>query len=599
MTPHQSVLAQILASFEDEGGGALPIEEVEADLHVLGVDPAASIARATRLASKSRSPGARRLREVEPGDAADAAVLLPAAGALAKEKQTQQLPLSGGQASVDSGHQWRTRFHNILGRRRARTRPVVRLRMAIAACIPLLFFGGAAVYLSRVSPTYEAQALVMLNEGERRAVPGLERVVPGLVPNDERLEILLVRSRRMAERLANELNLHLLPEFNPAIRPKTGSLTSLLDPARLVPPAIFELIPRAWPTTLNAPFPVELTDQQQADLLRAEIIENVLRNIRAEAANRPTVLTLKFQSVDPSVAALGANKLAELYLTEQLESKQSASRRDRTFLEREIASLRQDVVLGEQALQTFRREHDLIGLAPQRASVVSMTEVATAEMAVRAQLQAAEARLRQVESLLSNDVDLESAAGLLDSPILTALLAREIELNREIARLSQDFGERRPQMVSLRAEQAALQDRKRLEIQQIAHRQRNEVQSLRESIRALEHRSQERAEHVAELERLEREVQAKRDLLGTYLDRQQEIISLERAQQPHARIISRAVLPAQPIYPRRGLIVGIALFGALLSCLLLFPQTFLRRSGWSGPPADLANTPGGDGRPWI
>jgi polysaccharide biosynthesis transport protein len=444
----------------------------------------------------------------------------------------------------------------------------------------LVVLGITAAWVSRVPPTYEAQAMVMLNEGERRLVPTIEGPVPGLAPNEERLQgqVLLIRSRGMADRLVNELNLHLLPEFNPAIRPQTSSLSGLLDPIKLIPPAVFEIIPRSWAEAMmKATSPIEMTDQQQAELLRAEIIENVLRKIRAEPANRSTVLTLKFESVDPSLAALGANKLADLYLTQQLESKQSVSQQDRAFLEAEIVSLRQDVAVKEQAIQNFRREHGLIERQGERSGTEQqMAELRTREVAVRAQLQAAEARLRQVESLLSNDTDLESAARLLDSPILTGLLTREIEIGREIAELSQDFGERHPRMISLRAEQSALQDRKRLEIEQIAQRQRNEVQvfrseqaSLRESIRGLERGFQERGEHVVELERMEREAQAQRDLLGTYLDRLQEIASLERAQQPDARIISRAVLPDQPTYPQRGLIFGIAFFGALLSGSLL------------------------------
>jgi polysaccharide biosynthesis transport protein len=596
MTPHQSVLAQILASFEDEREiEALPIEAVQADLHVLGFDPAASIALATRLASTSRSPVARR----QPGDAADADVSLPAAGALAEEKRTEQLPLSGEQAKVHHGHHWHIRFRNILGGRRARTGPVLGLRIAIAACIPLLFVAGAVIYVSRVPPTFEAQALVMLNEGERRPVPTIEGVVPGVVPNEERLQgqVLLICSRGMAERLVNELNLHLLPEFNSAIRPKTSSLSSLLDPTRLIPPAVFESIPRSWAEAMmKATSPIEMTDQQQAELLRAEIIENVLRKIRAEPANRSTVLTLKFESVDPSLAALGANKLAELYLAEQLESKQSVSQQNRTFLEAEITSLRQDVAVKEQAIQNFRREHGLLERTGERSgTLVHATELGIREVAVRAQLQAAEARLRQIESLLADDADLESATRLLGSPILAALLARQLEIYRQVRDVSRNADERHPRMVSLRAEQNEIQERKRLEIQQIAQRQRNEIQvlrneqaSLRESIRGRERGFQERGEHVVELERLEREAQAQRDLLGTYLDRLQEIASLERAQQPDARIISRAVLPDQPSYPQRGLIFGLAL---LIGTVMATGWTMLPRRPDSGATLAAAQEP--------
>ena len=111
-----------------------------------------------------------------------------------------------------------------------------------------------------------------------------------------------------------------------------------------------------------------MTDQQRAALLRAEIVESVTDSISAEPTSGSTVIALHFVSTDPQLAALGANTLARLYLAEQLETKQSASRRAREFLEVEIERLRASVASAEQAIEDYRRQAGLGGACPTSSS---------------------------------------------------------------------------------------------------------------------------------------------------------------------------------------------------------------------------------------
>ncbi len=383
-------------------------------------------------------------------------------------------------------------------------------------------------------------------------------------------QLLLIKSRSMAERMVDQLNLHMLPEFNPALRPKSADFVAWFDPVRLIPAAILDRLPRAWADTLmTTSSSAEMTDQQRAALLRAEIVERVMNNILAEPANRSTVIGLKFISTEPELAALGANTLARLYLAEQLETKQTASRRAREFLEHEIERLRASVASAEQAIQDYRRQSGLGGAPPDEQQLSGLTTQLVLSRSERAQ---AEARLRQVERLVNSDTDLVAAAQLLDSPVLNELRARELDLNRQRAELSNEFGERHPRMVNLRAEQATLEERKQAEIRQIAQRLSDEVQVLRSREATLESnidglKGQLAEYHESEigLGALQRDADADRDLLETYINRAKEIASQQKAQEPDARIISRATLPDEPTYPRRELIFGVALVGALLA----------------------------------
>ncbi len=235
----------------------------------------------------------------------------------------------------------------------------------------VIVLGLTAAYVSRMPPAYEAESMVMLNDRPAQPVPNIPDVLVGSPPTEDSLasQLLLIKSRGMAERLVDQLNLHLLPEFNPALRPSTADFAAWLDPARLIPAWLLDHLPKAWADTLmTASSSVEMTDQQQAALLRSEIIQSVMDNIVAEPANRSTVIGLKFISTDPALAALGANTLARLYLSEQLEAKQTASRRAREFLEQEIERLRASVASAEQAVQDYRRKTRVGGCGAGRAA---------------------------------------------------------------------------------------------------------------------------------------------------------------------------------------------------------------------------------------
>ncbi len=444
-------------------------------------------------------------------------------------------------------------------------------RKVFLATFVLLTLGLTAAYVSRLDPKFEAEALVMLSEQGPQIVADIPEILPSLPVQEDGVEsqLLLIQSRNMAEKLVDALNLHLLPEFNPELRPKVQGIEQWLDPFRWLPAVILDRLPRAWADTLaTASLDDEMTDQQKAALLRAEIIENVMENIIAEPARSSTVISVKFISTDPELATLGANTLAKLYLAEQLEMKQTAARRAQEFLENEIARLRESLSQAEQAIEEYREKSGLSDAQPDEQQLAGLTSQLVLSRTERAEV---EARLRQVERMLRSDASLEAAAQMLESPVLADLRAREIELSRELAELSSEYGERHPRMVNLRAELTNIQDRKQIEIRQIAQRLRDEVQVLRSREATLEANierlknqlgSHNRAQIV--LEAMERDAEADRELLETYINRVKEITSQQKAQEPDARIISNAVIPEEPTYPQRKLIFGVALLGALL-----------------------------------
>ena len=92
----------------------------------------------------------------------------------------------------------------------------------------VIVLGLTAAYVSRLPPAFEAEALVMLNERQAQVAPEIPEVLAGLPPNEEGLQgqLLLIKSRSMAERIVDQLNHHMQPEYNPALRPKSADFVA-------------------------------------------------------------------------------------------------------------------------------------------------------------------------------------------------------------------------------------------------------------------------------------------------------------------------------------------------------------------------------------
>ena len=111
-----------------------------------------------------------------------------------------------------------------------------------------IVLGLTAAYVSRLPPAYEAEALVMLNEQQFEPVPEIEDVLTGLPlgENGIQSQLLLITSRGTAERIVDELNLHLLPEFNPALQMASAEAAAEFYPSRIIAALVLEIVPPSW-----------------------------------------------------------------------------------------------------------------------------------------------------------------------------------------------------------------------------------------------------------------------------------------------------------------------------------------------------------------
>ncbi len=431
-------------------------------------------------------------------------------------------------------------------------------------------FGSVAsvLVLMQMTPQYTARSTVMVDPRQDKIL-NMEAVLSGLPADQETIEseIEVLTSRGLAERVVKKLSLFGDPEFNARLRPPTGweELRAALSPRNLLPEEFLDLIGVA---RIGPP----MTEEQLLENERIATIDQLLDKVDVKRVGRSRVIGVSVKLADPGRAAQVANAIADLYIVEQLEAKFEATKRATEWLNDRLSGLRVEVQRSEQAVEAFRKTSGLVEgkgvtLASQQASELNSQLILS-----RSKRAEADARLRQVEGLLRRSASADSVAEVLNSPLIQQLRTQEAEVQRRAAELSQEFGEKHPKMINVRAEIADIRTKINGEVNKIVQGLRNEVavaqareSALRESLQGLEAQVASLNQSEVQLRALEREAKANRSLYKNFLSRFKETYEQQEFQKPDVRIISHADRPTSPSAPKKGLIAAFAfvLFAAL------------------------------------
>lgn len=415
--------------------------------------------------------------------------------------------------------------------------------------------------IQNLTPRYTAYAKVMLETRSIRVDP-TEPVVPGLALDAEVIEgeLQVVTSRELARKVTDRMNLVAHPEFNPEIVQDDDAfdLLDLLD---------------YWPSDLSAYARSVLdrmdgdatapTDQQRAERLQKKIVDTYLDRLSASQIGQSPVIQIAFSSEDPSVAERVANAVAEMYREQQIELKNATTQQASRSLQESIGRLREEVQDADRAIEVFRSQSGLVEGNDSLLNEQQMAELSSQLVTARVARQDAEARLRQAQS------NPNSAPEVLESDLIQDLRTRQAELRRILAEERGEFGPRHPRILNTESQLADITTNIQSEINRIVQGLRSRAESerqreaeLQRSLDLLGEQSGALRNELVRLRALERERDAKRDLLESQLARAQETAAQEGFQLPDARIISRAELPEAPSFPDKKLLMLIAFCGS-------------------------------------
>ena len=412
-------------------------------------------------------------------------------------------------------------------------------KLWIALCGFLALFAGGFYAFGLATPIYTATTSVVL-ESRQEQIIDIQSIVSGMSGDQVELntELEIFRSRRLIGKLVDDLGLTDDPEFNAELReqPKL-SLRSLS--------AFFRenvLGQRSAPQ--------ELTQQE----IRDAVIDAVLENVTFSNVRQSYVFLISAISEDPDKATLFTNRLAELYVADQITLKFEKTVDATKWLTDRVAELQVELETSEIELNAFSSDTNLISPAGLIALNRQLKNLRERQADLAAEGRVANARLAALQTArLSDDISQMAAAS--NSPELNSLLAQDGDSTAEDS-FRQQFDE-------LLA--AAERENARLETQRAAVAL--SIDDITESI-------DDQTEELVELEQLKREAEASRLIYEFFLGRLKEISVQQGLQQAESRVLSYAVRPNQASAPRIPIILAMSLIlGTLIgSAIVLFRE---------------------------
>lgn len=327
------------------------------------------------------------------------------------------------------------------------------------------------------------------------------------------------------------------------------------------------------------------------------ILDAIHERLQVYAVPNSRVIGITFKSSDRELAARFPNALAEAYLALESRSQLESTGKAVSYLGDEIADLQDSVSKAEAAVADFRASSDLL-LGQNNSSLATqqLTELSTELTRVRAERSNAEARANNIQSALERGASIDTLPDVVQSQLIGRLREREIALNAEIADLSTTLLPGHPRIKGLRSQLQDLSRQIRDEARKVLAGVRSEAEFAREREKELMGRLAELKaaaasanEREVQLRTLEREAEAQRALLESYLVRYREAASRDEDQYApaKARLISRAVVPSSPSFPKMIPMLGAAFF---VSMIVMMLTTLMRElfSGRAFAPASAA-----------
>lgn len=450
-------------------------------------------------------------------------------------------------------------------------------RKLLVGSLVLLGTVGAYLYGKNLTPEYTAKSAVLI-EPPKSQIIDVQAMMSGLTPDGATMatQIKLIQSRTFVARVMDDLKLFDDPEFNAALRPQDGpSLKlSLSEPFR----KLLALVPNEWLITTGlASEPVTVLESEAPRLAREAAIDTFLGGIEVSNEGGTYLIGINYTSEDAEKAARIANRLAEVYVDDQLKTKLFATDRASVWLQERLDSLKEEVRASEEAVERYKAQNNLLDsnngvlLNDQELSDLNR-ELITA----KADLAERQAKLSLVRGLRGRGQALDAIGDVVSSPVIVNLRAQEVQLLREEAELRSLYGERHPKMQQLAVEKANIQGKIGAEVTRITTVLENDVavaaaraQTIESQLAGLKTRSTTNREAEVRLRELERQATTSRSLYEAFLARFKETREQQEIVEPDSRLVAIASPPSKPSTPGAKLFAAAGLLASGMIATIL------------------------------
>ncbi len=400
------------------------------------------------------------------------------------------------------------------------------------------------------------------------------------------------------------------------IKANRSSLTGLGENIGRIDPALQTNNPTDTQAKIVASVPVieetinslHLKDKQG----KAINIRDLTKKLKVESTKGTDVLEISYSDSDPKKAAQVVNKIIEIYIRNNINANRAEAVSVRKFIGKQLPSSEAAVKQAESLLRKFKEQNKVIVLAEEATSAVKTIALLENEIA-QAQAQLVDASGREAKLLKEVNVDSQQAVAftqLSQTPGIQKVLAQLQEVQSQLAVEQTRLQPGHPNIISLEEKVTALNSLLQVRVQEVAGNNQQvrvgnlQIGQLRQSLIADIVRVQaeriglerqvtelsnmrtaykERANILPRLEQnereLERQMKAAQMTYETLLSKLQEIKVAENQNIGNASVISKALVPDQPIgLGKKVVFAGGGAVGILLGITAAFAIDLIDRS---------------------
>jgi polysaccharide biosynthesis transport protein len=407
----------------------------------------------------------------------------------------------------------------------------------IVSVVGVVFLVGM-ILLLRQTPLYTATSQVLLDR-QREKAPGVEAIL-----TDVNLDFAMVESQMAIIRSSVFLRRVVEKEHLAAPSPSTADTASAQadDDSQSLPP----------------------------EELRA--IEGLKGAVSvSRLVQQGYVLAISVTLPDPRRAAHLANAVANAYLVDKLDTRFEAAKRASAWLSDRLVDLRNQLRESEEAVAQFRSQHGLVQSGNVSLNQQQLSELNAKLVDARAELAQKKARVDLLSSIQAKGGNLQDMPDLSNAGNLPSLRQQAATLSQQEADLLARYGATHPLVVNVRAQQRDVGRAMAAEAQRLAGSIKNEyelsqsrVTSLEQSLRDATGQSSIDDTTAIRLRELERTAAVNKGLFEDFLQRAKITEEQSTFEAHDARVITPALPPGAPSYPRKGQYAAITLLIGLI-----------------------------------
>jgi succinoglycan biosynthesis transport protein ExoP len=419
----------------------------------------------------------------------------------------------------------------------------LRIRFKLLVTVTLVTFAVLVAGILMMKPKYYAESTIMVISRESRVV-SFQQVL-GNLPGDleaVQSEAQVLGSRSLARSVVDALDLPSREEFNPPLGDN---------------PLVAKV--KIWITDHSHGWIDVAPKPQSAEAIETGAIDIFFRKLTVEPVGRSRAIRVGFRSEDPELTAAVLNKLTEIYLQDQIESKRSLTRQAKAFLASEVIASRKQVMQADGAVASFRAQNGLY--ESTKDNLLLSQEVAE----VTQELNVVGRRREEAEARASQAANPEALPEVVANQSIGRMREQRAQLQSQALEAEASLGPQNARAVQLRKAGDDLDRRIKQEVAKVAASLNVEADVLRTTERSLtgllaklKQELGQSYQAEVQINSLQSEAEVTRALQQSIRTRSQEVSVDEAILQPDAQVLSRADPPVDPSFPQPKLLMALA-----------------------------------------